>query len=505
MSTRALSSFVLALAGVALAAEGAAAAQPLVLSIGFNGVPADAENQALVPLRFADDDAVAVNRFAAELGGRSWLLTAPDADTERRFASARTAARPPTLGELKRAVSEINAAARAQGDDVSVLVFYSGHGTRTSDGQTQLTLADGGITHTALYEILGQLKVRTVHLLVDACHAEAVVRPRDTQARVVEVSPTEAGAYFARQTLARFPHVGAIVGATLGAQAHEWDVYQGGVFTHQVLSALRGAADVNGDGGIEYSEVAAFLAAANREVADPRARMRAIVRAPSAQPHAPLVQIARSGLARLRGKPAWLGAFYVETMQGLRVAELRAEAGHQVELVLPSGLPLYLRGAAGEAEVTLLAGERRSFESLSFGPPSSVGRGAIESSLKRGLFAASFGPSYYRGFVDRNDEIVPVALAALELVPRVDASPTAGAPSQSRWVALGAAVGLTAGAGFFGARAWSAKSEFDSTRLERASLDANERYERNRNISALLLGGAVVSGVAWYFLSRDAP
>jgi uncharacterized caspase-like protein len=41
-------------------------------------------------------------------------------------------------------------------------------------------------------------------------------------------------------------------------QAHEWDDYQTGVFTHELLSGLRGGADVNGDGRVEYSEMAAF-------------------------------------------------------------------------------------------------------------------------------------------------------------------------------------------------------------------------------------------------------
>jgi hypothetical protein len=485
---------------IALLAAGNAVAQPLVLSIGYNGVPENATGPTLAPLRFADDDAVAVSRFAVDLGARGWLLTAPDPETERRFASVRPTARPPTLVELRRAVAEINEVVRARGGDVPVLVFYSGHGTRTEQGEIQLTFADGGLSHEMLYEILGTLQASAVHLLVDACHAEGVVRPRDTRARVVETSASEAADYFTQQTLGRFPHVGAIIGATLGAQAHEWDVYQGGVFTHQVLSALRGAADVNGDRGVEYSEVAAFLAAANREVADPRARLRAIVRAPSANPHAPLVRVGE-GAARIQGRPAWLGAFYVETMQGLRVAELRAEPGHAVELVLPAGLPLYVQGATGEARVTLIAGERRTFESLSFGPPSSGSRGALEDSLKRGLFAAAYGPNYYRGFVDQNDEMVPVALPRADLVAQPTAVIKPG-PPRARWVALGAAVGLTVGAGVFGYQALSAKSDFESTRLERPSVEANQRFERSRDLSMVLLGGAVVAGVTWFFLNR---
>src|SRR4029453_685441 len=130
-----------------------------------------------------------------------------------------------------------------------------------------------------LYQrLLGELRARYVHLLVDACHAEAVVRPRDAQAEVVKVSQGELVDYLAGTTLARFPHVGAIIASSANTQAHEWDAYRGGVFTHEVLSGLRGAADVNGDRLVEYSELAAFLSAANGAVMDARARLDTVVR-----------------------------------------------------------------------------------------------------------------------------------------------------------------------------------------------------------------------------------
>ncbi len=55
-----------------------------------------------------------------------------------------------------------------------------------------------------------------------------------------------------------------VIATARDQQTHEWDAYAGGVFTHQVISGLRGAADVNRDGRVEYSEVHAFLTSANR-------------------------------------------------------------------------------------------------------------------------------------------------------------------------------------------------------------------------------------------------
>ena len=55
-----------------------------------------------------------------------------------------------------------------------------------------------------------------------------------------------------------------ILATTLGQQAHEWSAIESGVFTHELLSGLLGAADVNADQRIEYTELQAFIAAANR-------------------------------------------------------------------------------------------------------------------------------------------------------------------------------------------------------------------------------------------------
>ena len=163
-----------------------------------------------------------------------------------------------------------------------MIFFYSGHGRRTDNGDGALALLDGELTREVLYdEVLAALPARLVHLLVDACHAEAVVRPRDLQARSVDLGEGTVADYLQKQTLARFPHVGAVVATTSSAEAHEWDRYRAGVFTHELLSALRGAADVDGNRRIEYSELAAFLAAANREVADRRALLQTVVTPPA--------------------------------------------------------------------------------------------------------------------------------------------------------------------------------------------------------------------------------
>jgi hypothetical protein len=491
---------------LALLGSSASAAPALfTVSIGYNGLPAwsSAADSQLAPLHFADDDAFAVHELGRALGRRAYLLTMPDRETAARFPALVGEARPPSLSELALVVQELNvqlAAAERAGDETSVIIFYSGHGTLGENGQGSLALLDGALTQQHLYEqVLARLHARYVHILVDACHAESVVRPRDGRALTTTVSVAAAAAYVAEMTLARFPNTGAIVSSTSAAQAHEWEVYQGGVFTHEVLSGLRGAADVNGDRRVEYSELAAFLAAANRSVADPRARLDTVVKPPIVNPRAAIVDLGGArGFAHLKGRPATLGAFFVEDAGGVRLLDLRAESGFLVEVLLPP-THLFLRNGGTEVELRLDPEQTITFETLALGPTVTRARGAIDSSLHRGLFATRFGPSYYSGFVDRAPEWVsvdlPVSLEALEIPPPP-------APRRlSPWFAGGAAV-LAGTAAIFGGMALEARGEYNDTDLANSSGAVRERYDRARYASIGFGASALVAaGVAWWLWS----
>jgi hypothetical protein len=479
------------------------------LAIGYNGAPADADAGAVRPLHYADDDAAAFHQLARQLSRRSYLLAILDSDTQARFPGLATEAGPPSLQAIDRTVAALNqqlAAATRAGLEPVVLVFYSGHGRRREDGPASLALLDGELTQQVLYDrILGALQARYIHLLVDACHAEAVVHPRDAQAAVVDADPADVAGYLSEKTLARFPHVGAIVASTTSTQAHEWDVYQRGVFTHEVLSGLRGAADVDGNGQIEYSELAAFLAAANRSVLDPRARLETVVRPPPLNPRAPIADLrSLPAMSRMRGEPAAFGALSIEDGRGVRLLDLRTEPGFGVNLVLPAGEPLYLRSHDREAEVNLRAGQATSFEQLAFRPSGVHPRDALDSSLRRGLFATGFGPAYYRGFVDRASGLIPVELGAREAVTIETTAAPARPRHVNRWVA-GATGVLAASAGVFGAMALDARGDYHQAVFERDVAAARDRYDRNR-AWALGLGGAalVAAGVGlWMWWHGD--
>jgi hypothetical protein len=300
--------------------------------IGYNGAPATNAEDSNEPLRYADDDALAFYRLRKELGDRVIVLSSPDTETRRRFPDAAEVAEPPTLAALDRAVALISDALQADrraGRTTVFSFFYSGHGGLDLEGRSALTLLGSGLTRQMFYEhVLDRAVADVVHVFIDACHAESVARPRDLQAVLVPLSPSEVADYLSRNTLQGYPQVGVALASNLGSVSHEWDKYQLGIFTFELLSGLRGAADVNGDRRVDYSELAAFLSAANREVEDPRARLQTIVSPPSAFPWAPLSDFSHAQeSARLTGIPAGNDSVWIEDAFGNRLAEGRPELG----------------------------------------------------------------------------------------------------------------------------------------------------------------------------------
>ena len=518
------SAALVAALATALAAGRPASAQPAsaepaeppaavyAVSIGYNGLPAGRDVAGLEPLRFADDDAAGFHSFIRTIARRSFLLTTFDRETQRRFPGLVTEARPPSVLELVRVVAELGrllAIDQRQGRRPSVLLFFSGHGSLGGEGGAALTLVDGDLTHERLYQdVLARLPGAFVHLLLDACHAEAVVRPRDARAEPVDLAQAQIDRYLRQRSLERFPQVGAILASTSSAQAHEWDVYEGGIFTHELLSGLRGGADVDGDGRIEYSEIGAFLQAANRAVVDPRARLHAVVHPPRAQPRVPIVALGEArGVARLVGRPSSLGRFFVEAEPTGRIADLHPEPGARIELLVPAAQTIYLRTGKQEAELSLPAGAVARFETLTLRAASSRGRGAIESSLRRGLFAAEFGRSYYRGYVDSRRDLVPVAEAVSDLLD-VAPPPVGARPSRLlAWSMTGLAAGLGVVSAGFARGALEARGEYDGAAVtERRAAALEQRYRRDVALSVGLgVAAAAAGALAIHLFTRETP
>jgi hypothetical protein len=501
----------------------AASTRHYLVAIGNNERPEGSgrgEEDDVADLRYADDDAASVVAFWRELGAETDLLTVFDADSQRRFPDLAGAAQPPTLARLRKVVATLRKrfdADRQAGNDPVLVIYYSGHGSAKAGEDPSLTMLDGPLTRKVLYdEVLATLPARFVHLIIDACHAEAVVRPRDLQAEVAPVADSELEAYAARSTLRRFPHVGAVVATSTAAEAHEWDEYQRGVFTFQVLSALRGAADVNRDGLIEYSELSAFLGSANASVLDPRAKLSVVARPPAVNPRAPLADLSglRQRAAILTGVGPGLGRFFIEDERGNRLGEIRPETGFRYEIFLPSGQQLYLRTPTSEGSFRTEPGLRVAVSTLALVPRSTRTRGAVESSLRHGLFATPFGPIYYRGFVDARADLPLVDLRSEPLEAGPDLAEGRPAWSTARWagVSLMAAgiVGIAAGVGY-GLELSSKNDEIDRTcvtgtvcspadRMKYDGAVADAKSARDRSIIGFAAGGAALAAGTTLFI-----
>jgi hypothetical protein len=113
--------------------------------------------------------------------------------------------------------------------------------------------------------------------------------------------------------------------------------------------------------------------------------------------------------------------------------------------------------------------------------------------MRKGLFATAFGPSFYRGYVGRQEELVAVGL------------PTDGAggdldDGQPRWDArrraatvflIGGAAAAVGGS-VLGVLTWNAKSRYDDTTLERPSSAAKADYDHYRLLTITTGVAAVV-------------
>ncbi len=505
-----------------------AAERTFTVVIGNREPPAAASGATLSTLRYADDDAIRYVQLFGRLPGKAHLLTVMDRETLKRFPDL-TPQGPPTLKALQAAIADVKqraAAAQKAGERTRFVLVFSGHGAVRADGETFLAMLDGELTRDVLFdEIFAQLQADEIHVIIDACHAGGVVGvrgdanfDREIEATTRSVTTDDAQRWLHARTLARFPHVGVLAAASAGEKAHEWSEIEAGVFSHEVLSGLWGAADVNGDRRIEYSELQAFTAVANRAVDDPRAVPRMVAHAPAGTPHAVLVDLDQlRDTAWITGDASTLGRFYIELNDGQRVID--ANLGVPTATIgVPTDRQAYLRTHEVESRLQLATGARADFGSLVLLPIDAQARGATDQAYRRGLFAEPFTVGYYRGYVDsiavpsvkfsKPRPTTPAVVAAPVPAPTQWPSPDTGATqpkprarpdpaTRDRRAGIGmlafgssmVPVALVAGG-----VAIKARIDFASTDIERTSQEIGARH---RTASAIAIAGASAAAVGF--------
>ncbi|MBJ6763413.1 caspase family protein [Myxococcaceae bacterium JPH2] len=385
---------LLGAASLCVALDANAAATRRALVIAHNG----SDDPALPALRFADDDGVLWAETLQRLGVETTLLVDPDEATREGGSAVLRAARVPTPQAVSQEVARLHAAIqvdRSLGRQTDVLVIYVGHGNTDEAGRAYFTLAGGRLDRTSLYsEVVDPLGADYVHVIVDACRASGVVGRRGGTPDAAVLA--ELRGVLAREQLASRPNVGALFAESDDGETHEWSRIRAGVFSHVARSGLMGGADINGDGLVEYSELAAFVAASLHGVRSMPARLTVNAFAPTREPRRPLVGPAPEGPTLTLPAGLEYARISVEDSDGRRLADVRRTQQQWVQLLLPERDVYWVRSPTGEARVTLaqLAAGMPHME-----PRELQERGPAEEALRQGLFAVPLDRSFYEQFV----------------------------------------------------------------------------------------------------------
>ncbi len=480
------------------------AASPLyVMSIGSNEAPRQT-SQTLQTLNYADDDAVRFYKALGSLAAKRALLTLPDLTTQRLHPGIPSEAKLPTLANIDATLKGFTASMKrdiARGDRPTLIVTYSGHGTRTRQGTSYLHLrGEERLTRALLARhILEATPATRVHLIVDSCQAGDVMGARGEDFFASEASasaaptPTTLAAEPLQQ---RYPHLGVLLASTRGS-SHEWSAISSGIFSHEVLSALQGAADINGDGRIAYSEVAAFVSAAHIKVPNPRVVPRVVARPPRTDRGAVLLELGSVRPALLSRR--FQGRLRIESVRGVRYLDAHLSGG-PLRVILPAGESLVVQTSKGTASVGALLQDRdQRLDALTF-QATPKGRGSM---LDAGWFARPFGRGYYEGFV-ANQGLLPVVFGEDLLSRQLEQE---SAQSCCRALATGLLItsGVSLGvAAIGGVNMWQSAQAYNETKLQVPAREARDLHLASRNVVLGAGGVALLMGaVSWWLWPRD--
>ncbi len=324
-----------------LAAAAASAEERFALVFGDNVGWANDQ-----PLRHAETDAEHVRSVLIELGG-----FAPD-----RVVLLRA----PLTGDVRAQLRRLSETLRGLKSESLVLVYYSGHAD-----QRHLHLRGEPMTHDEFHELVRDLPATVRVGILDACKSGSILASKGAR----PVTPFEV------KVVDDLKVSGVAFLTSSGADelSQETRALAGSVFTHHLVSGMRGAADADLDGQVTLSEAYGYAHA--RTTADT---------APTPVPQRPAFRFELKGqgevvLTRVVQAAASLvlpradGDRYVvmDPQEWQLVAEGRANPQRETVIGLPTGtyrVKRVLPDHMEVAEVGLQPGMRLPVGALAFAP-----------------------------------------------------------------------------------------------------------------------------------------
>jgi hypothetical protein len=475
------------------------------------------------PLEYADDDGARWAELFDRIADHVELLTVLDPEAQRIYpALAQRASKPDraTLDDtLSRTFARIT---RDKKSGARVVLYFVmvGHGELGPGGEGFVSLLDSPFTRSDLYrEVLAKSPATTNHVIIDACNSYFLVNKRG--GALDDAGPSRAELlkrYVSQEELAQYPNTGVLLSTSSAKESHEWAGYRAGVFSHEVRSALLGAADANGDGVVEYAEVHGFIAAANLGVEDPRARVEMYAVPPAIDMRVPIVEL---GNARF---PGWLSIpagravrLYLEDDRGVRSADMHLTGEVATHVGFLSRRRHFVRTPDGlEAGIDPEAGAVITFDPSKFEARTIAARGSISDTFQNKLFAEAFGPAFLRGFAAANG-YAPASEPSQRWSPaaELDLRENSAGSNIHVWSMFGGAAALAVGSVVSAFRARSIESDFRThvgsdgtvTGISRADAESMQRDARTwawaRNGLAAGSAAALAAGVAFWFFDRD--
>ena len=447
------------------------------------------------PLRFADDDGARYYELYSELTPNVSLLTVLDPDTARVHPGAARAAKVPWKRNLRQEVDHIARRVRRDnraGKHTAFTFIYVGHGNVAKDGEGYVNLQGSRLSRQELFqEVVDRVPAATVHLIIDACKSYFLAFARGPGG-----SRQPYRKAFARTPVpASLTHIGFVLSTSTDRDSHEWEQFQAGIFSHEVRSALRGAADANADGRVTYAELGAFLQRANESIPNARFRPDFVISPPGSRRRdlskAVLSWRSAPGVVLdLEAIRPTIGHLFVESPAGQRLLDVHGAPGEGLALHLGTTRPLFVRSARNPDEYEIKHRRTVLLSSLTARHQRTARKGAVHLAFER-IFELPFGQSQVAKFRQRFAERAEHRIAR-KGVSRRRSTTWRTVGTVGGWTAIATAV---AGASL---TIWALERQqagSGASQEERAAL--NDDIRRINTASFVLYGVAGTGALLW--------